>query len=226
MEFSPEVSDARYSWAVIRPAFVIGTLTLITTFACVGDEPEQGFTAAPTRDEFLASCGKGKCSRSTENCTSAFACQIDLFSSYKVRDVMQCLKEAEATEGCISCTDRVAEVKYSKDAGDMVIACKLALADGKGKCKGFTCPSGLRLYRDDLLANLTKCYEKSCDTDPYAVVKCLNITAFAKAPKCQTSCCTGGLFYACPSADAATACFGGDTSACQPEASLDGVCAP
>ena len=215
---------------MIRPAFVIGTLAFLV-LACVGDEAVQGFTAPPTKEEYLATCGKGACKRTAENCTAAFNCQINLFSAYKTRDVMQCLKETEATEGCgVTCENRVAEVKYSTDAGNMIIACLSAYDDGKGKCKGFTCPDSLRLYRDDLLENLTKCYERGlnggCDADPYAVVKCLNITAYAKAPACASACCSNGAFYACPSASTASACFDGATEACTALPDFDGRCGP
>lgn len=188
--------------------------------ACVGDEASQGFTAPPTKEEYLASCTNGLCKRSEVGCTGGFECEIDLFTAYKTRDVMQCLKEAESCS--VNCEDRVAEVKYSKSAGDMFLACSKAAK----KCKGFNCPQALRLYRDDLLKDLQSCYDAGCDSDEFAVAKCLNVTAFAKAPKCATSCCTGGKFYACPSDTIADACFKGDASACTPIESRDALCAP
>lgn len=208
----------------MRSLFVASSLLLVLV-ACIGDEATPGYTAPPTKAEYVKACREGACPPTEENCSKAFACQVDLFSSYKVRDVMQCQSEQNA---CFSCVDRVAETKYSKDAGEMILACKKA----EESCKGFSCPSALRLYRDDLLKNLTACYDAGCTKeDPYKVAKCLNITAFAKAPNCQTSCCAPGAnpidppkFYACPNLDAARACFGGTVTGCEPVESLDGLC--
>lgn len=205
---------ARYSIRVIRHALVSAAF-VFSIFACVGDEAVQGFTKPPTEDEYLASCGTPKCPRTDADCKTAFRCQIDLLSAYKLRDVMQCLKETEAVEGCIDCNDRVVEVKYPKDGGEMMNACRTAL--DVGNCKGFKCSAGLRLYADDLQGSLKSCYEKGCTKeDPYAVAKCINIAAFAKAPNCSTACCTGGKFYACKNIDASQACFkDGNTADCQ-----------
>lgn len=209
---------------MIRHGIALGAFSFLI-FACVADEATQGFTKPPSEEEYLASCGTAKCPRTDADCSKAFKCQIDLLSAYKLRDVMQCLKEAEAVEGCINCNDRVVEKKYPKDAGEMMNACRTAL--DTGNCKGFTCSAGLRLYADDLQNSLKACYEKGCKDDPFAVAKCLNIAAFAKAPNCSTSCCTGGRFYVCNNIDASQACFkDGNTSGCQPidDASFDALC--